>query len=126
MARNCSPDEISPEFPEKLKKARVLKGLTQGQLALKIGADTQRISKYERGVAAPTTAILIKLAEALEVTTDYLIRNGDNNPVFSIADPELLERFQHINELPEGDQTVLLSVIDAFIKKRRFESLAAS
>ena len=63
---------------------------------------------------------------ALDVTTDYLIRDGDNNPVSSIADPELLERFQHISELPEGDQTVLLSVIDAFIKKRRFESLAAS
>jgi transcriptional regulator with XRE-family HTH domain len=126
MARNCAPDEISPEFPEKLKRARVLKGLTQGQLARKIGADTQRISKYERGVAAPTTAILIKLAEALDVTTDYLIRDGGNNPVSSIADPEILERFQHISELPEGDQTVLLSVIDAFIKKRRFESLAAS
>jgi transcriptional regulator with XRE-family HTH domain len=126
MARNSAPDEISPEFPEKLKKARIVKGLTQGQLARKIGADTQRVSKYERGVAAPTTALLVKLAEALDVTTDYLIRGGATSPASSIADPELLERFQHISDLPEQDQTVLISVIDAFIKKRRFESVAAS
>ena len=33
MARNSLPDEIAPEFGDKLKQARVAKGLTQGQLA---------------------------------------------------------------------------------------------
>lgn len=51
---------ISPELSEKLKQARKQKGLTQGQLAQKIGADIQRISKYERGVLIPTTGIYSK------------------------------------------------------------------
>ena len=51
---------ISAKFPEKLKSARQQKGFTQGQLAQRVGSDSQRISKYERGVMVPTTAILIK------------------------------------------------------------------
>lgn len=125
MARNCAPDEISEDFAAKLKRARQLKGFTQGQLAQKIDADIQRISKYERGVMVPTTAILVKLAEALEVTTDYLIRDGESNPNGAIHDPELLDRFRDITELPEEDRGILLALIDAFVKKRRFEQLAA-
>jgi transcriptional regulator with XRE-family HTH domain len=91
-----------------------------------VGADTQRISKYERGVLVPTTGILLKLAEALAVTVDYLIRSGENNPVGAIGDPELLERFRHVSELPEEDQNVVLTLIDALVKKQRLEQLAAS
>jgi transcriptional regulator with XRE-family HTH domain len=36
---------IPPDLAEKLKQARKQKGLTQRQLAKKIGADIQRISK---------------------------------------------------------------------------------
>jgi transcriptional regulator with XRE-family HTH domain len=126
MARNSSPDEISPQFSAKLKRARQLKGLTQGQLAQKIDADIQRISKYERGVAAPTTGILVKLADALDVTTDYLIRDGESQPAAAVRDPDLLQRFVEVDILPERDREVLLTLLDAFIKKHRFEMLAAS
>lgn len=126
MARNSSPDEITTQFPEKLKRARQLKDLTQAQLAHKVGADVQRISKYERGVMVPTTAILVRLADALGVTMDYLLRNGDREPAGAVRDPELLERVIEIDGLPEHDRQVLLTLIDAFIKKHRFEELAAS
>ena len=126
MARNSAPADIDPEFPQKLRRARQLKGLTQGQLARKVGADIQRISKYERGILVPTTGILLKLAEALEVTVDFLIRSGDNNPAGAIGDPELLERFRHVTELPKQEQGVVLTLIDALVKKQRLEELAAS
>lgn len=41
---------LSRDFPKKLKALRTKKGWSQGQLGNKIGADLQRISKYERGV----------------------------------------------------------------------------
>jgi len=52
--------------------------LTQGQLAQKIAADIQRISKYERGVLIPTTGIIVKLSNTLDVSLDYLLKNGKN------------------------------------------------
>ena len=56
---------------EKIKKYRILKGLTQKELGLAVGfsaatADS-RIRKYERDLIAPKDDIRIKLAKALEV-----------------------------------------------------------
>jgi len=113
-----------PDLPEKLKQARKQKGLTQGQLAKKIGADIQRISKYERGVLIPTTEIAVKLSDALEVSLDYLLKNDENRVTGKIRDTELIDQFIQVDTLPEKDRHILKVLLEAFIKKHRFEELA--
>lgn len=115
---------ISSDFPEKLRSIRKQKGLTQGQLAKRIGADIQRVSKYERGVIIPTTEIMVKIADALEVSIDYLLRNGKNRVLGKIKDTELIDQFTQIDTLPDKDRLVLKALLEAFIKKHRFEELA--
>lgn len=115
-----------PDFPEKLTQARKRKGLTQGQLARLTGTDSQRISRYERGVLVPTTAILIKLADALDVSLDYLLREAEARAVGTIRDTALLDQFAQIDSLPEQDKQLVKGLLDAFIKKRKFEMLAHS
>ena len=113
-------------LPEKLKLARKQKGFTQRQLAKRTGSDSQRISKYERGVLVPTTAILIKLADALEVSLDYLLRDAEDRPVGKIRDTVLLDQFTQIDSLAENDKQLVKGLLDAFIKKSKFEMLAHS
>lgn len=125
MARNSSPADIAPDFADKLKRARQVKGLTQGQLAHRVGADVNRISKYETGAMVPPTGMLVKLADVLEVTTDYLIRGGENRPAAQVGDPELLNQFRQLETLPAQDRQVLKILIDAFLKKKRLEELMA-
>ena len=115
---------IPPDLAEKLKQARKQKGLTQGQLAKKIGADIQRISKYERGVLIPTTEIMVKLSDALDVSLDYLLKNGKNRVAGKIRDTELIDQFVQVDTLPEKDRHILKALLEAFIKKHRFEELA--
>lgn len=115
-----------PDFHEKLTQARKQKGLTQGQLARLTGTDSQRISKYERGVLVPTTAILIKLADALDVSLDYLLREAEGRAVGKIRDTALLDQFTQIDSLPEKDKQLVKGLLDAFIKKSKFELLAHS
>lgn len=117
---------ITSRFPEKLKLARKQKGFTQGQLAKRTGSDSQRISKYERGVLVPTTAILIKLADALEVNLDYLLRDPEDRAVGKIRDTVLLDQFTQIDSLAENDKQLVKGLLDAFIKKSKFEMLAHS
>lgn len=126
MPRNSAPDQIDPQFGVKLRQARQLKKLSQGQLAQRIGADVHRISKYERGASVPPTAMLVKLADVLDVTTDYLIRGGENRPINAVKDPDLLNRYLQIDTLSKQDRQVLLTLIDAFLKKKRLEELMAS
>lgn len=92
---------VSPELADKLKQARKQKGLTQGQLAQKTGADIQRISEYERAVLVPTTKIMVKLYDALDVSLDYLLKNGKNRVTGKVKDAELVDQFIQVDALKE-------------------------
>ncbi|MES1049085.1 helix-turn-helix transcriptional regulator [Bacillus thuringiensis] len=57
----------------RLKEARKNKKLTQEELAHKVGTKKSTISNYENEYSAPSNRMLGKLADALGVTSDYLI-----------------------------------------------------
>lgn len=61
-------DKLQPEFAviRAIIKARVSKGVTQKDLAEKIGTKQSVISRLESGKANPTLAFLKKLAKALD------------------------------------------------------------
>ena len=56
-------DRLQPEFA--LIRARIERGLTQGQLAKKVGTKQSVISRLESGRANPSIAFLKRLAQAL-------------------------------------------------------------
>lgn len=114
---------LSPDFPSKLRSLRKSRGWSQGQLAQKIGADLQRISKYERGVIWPTMELMVKIAKVFDVSVDFLIRDDKHAAVGKIKNQKLLNQLEEINNLPEKDQDTVVSFLDAFIKRRKFEEL---
>ena len=111
-------------LPDKLKKLRQGRGLSQGQLGNKLGVNVQLISKYERGVVCPPTNMVVKIASEFNVSLDYLLRDEANVAINKIKSRELLKHIEEIEQLPEEDQQVLTSLLDAFIKKYKFEQLA--
>ena len=117
---------LSKDFPEKLRVLRKNKGWSQGQLGKKIGADLQRISKYERGVMLPTMELMVRIAKAFDVSVDFLIRDDKESAVGKIKNQKLLEQLEAINNLPEENLETVVSFLDAFIKRRRFEELVHS
>ncbi|MCR3955101.1 MAG: helix-turn-helix domain-containing protein [Gudongella sp.] len=58
---------------ERIRKLRGEKGLTVENLAEKIGCDKRTIHRYENNQYIPESTLLIKLACAFNVTTDYLL-----------------------------------------------------
>ena len=58
---------------KELIDARTRKGITQAELAEKIGVGRALISKYENGMISPTIAQLQKISDALEVPLIRLI-----------------------------------------------------
>lgn len=58
---------------DKLKALRKAKGLTQVQVAERIGVSKAVISSYEVSGRSPSYDILIKLAYLYNVSTDYLL-----------------------------------------------------
>ena len=60
-------------FGEQLKKARKACKLTQTELGEKIGTDKTAVSRYESNERQPDVKTLKKIAEALDVSPDYLL-----------------------------------------------------
>lgn len=61
------------KFPERLKELRIEKNLSQGKLGEFLAVDHRTISNWEKGTRQPDFDMLIKIAEVLEETTDYLL-----------------------------------------------------
>ena len=65
-------------FRHRLKSAREAAQLTQNDLGIKAGGVAQtEISRYENGDYEPGLTRLRALADALEVTADYLLGRSD-------------------------------------------------
>lgn len=59
-------------FTERLKELRKKKGLKQQEIAELLGVKRNTYSDWENGKTEPSFENLIKLADLLEVTLDYL------------------------------------------------------
>ena len=60
-------------FSERLKAARLVRGLSQGDLAELSGLKPAAVSHFETGQRTPSLNNLIRLADALDVSADYLL-----------------------------------------------------
>ena len=84
-----------------------------------------QIGRYEEKGAQPSADILAKLANALEVKSDYLM-NGTSDDLAnsSLTDKELLNQFKMIEKMTEEKKSVVKIFLDAFITKDKIKQLA--
>ena len=63
---------ISNVFPQRLKELRQKKGLTQQEIADLVHVNRVTYTNWEKGKREPNFEIVIKLADLLEVSVDWL------------------------------------------------------
>ena len=64
-------------FIERLKQLREAKNLTQLRLAMELNVSQETISVYEIGKAVPPAEMLVKLADTLDTSVDYILGRTD-------------------------------------------------
>jgi transcriptional regulator with XRE-family HTH domain len=113
-------------FAQRLKKARTDKGLSQTELGSLAGIHYTQIGRYENKGAQPSADVLSKLANALGVSSDYL-NNGSTDELAenTLNDKELLNQFKAIEKMTDNDKSVVKTLIDAFITKKKIQQLAS-
>ena len=89
----------STAFPERLRIARTTRGLSQEALADRASLQPSAISHFETSNRKPSFDNLRRLADALSVTTDYLIGRVDE--MEDVATAERIHR--HMNQLTGAD-----------------------
>ena len=63
-------------FQERLRAQREAKGMTQAELAARLGVSKSAVGNYETGVSMPREDVLLRLFAALEVEPNYLFQDS--------------------------------------------------
>jgi transcriptional regulator with XRE-family HTH domain len=117
-------EEEEPTTPQARPNLRAppygyARGLTQVELAERLGITQSFVSKYERGDLRLHGALIVKLAAALRVSTDELLGVDHMQPAVrpTIKDRRLWRRISAIDKLSKRDRQALLRTLDAFLSK---------
>jgi transcriptional regulator with XRE-family HTH domain len=104
--------EVEVDFGERLASLRQERGLTQAELAGRVGVHPSQVHRYEAGSAEPTLGVLRGLALALQVSTDSLVFADD---VTDLVEPRMRRAFENAAHLSEHEQAVVAELIEAFV-----------
>ena len=97
---------------DKIAELRKRKNWSQADLAKAVEASRDIIGKYERNENSPSIEMAVKIADAFDVTIDYLIGNGKH----AAYDKDVIERIEDIQALDTTTRATLFNVIDTFLR----------
>ena len=109
------------DFGARLRGIRKKKGLTQIQLAEKMGVTHRAITYYEGEATNPSIQFLEQAAKALGVPQALLLgldTKAEVQEVPNVIKP-LRIRLGKLQALPKKDQEALVAVLDGFLLKNK-------
>ena len=104
------------QFRKRLVKIRGLRDLTQTELASRAGMMPAAISQFESGTRVPAFDSLVKMADALNITVDYLI--GRNHKPIA-AGPSVDKLMRHAEQLPTYELDMLTNLAKILANKNQ-------
>lgn len=108
-----------PKFGERLRDLRQAKGMTQQELAGRVGVSRRAIAYYESEGNTPIVSNLPKVAGALGVSLEELLGIKKIRP--DKQDPgtkKLWKKFQQVRALPERDQRAIIRMINSLVRSQ--------
>jgi transcriptional regulator with XRE-family HTH domain len=113
------------DFAKRLRLLRIQRELSQTDLGALAKIHYTHIGRYEAGRSIPTSETLKSLANALSVTTDYLMEGATTEIASArLTDRELIQCFQEVERLPDEDKAVVKKLLDAFLAMHQLKGYA--
>ena len=101
-------------FGKRLAEVRKEKKISQDTLAKKIGQHGAVIGRYERDEVKPSIEVAAQIANALDISLDYLVGNTN-----LLLDKTTIKRIQDIQQLDNENKNHLFAMMDAFLRDYR-------
>jgi transcriptional regulator with XRE-family HTH domain len=109
----ANPPTPSEIFNDRLKAARELRQLKQSELADRAKLPPSSIAHFEGGSRKPSFDTLRRIANALEVTTDYLLGRVDDPGLAEAGDP----LYRDVGKLSDRDREIAKEFLEMLAKK---------
>jgi transcriptional regulator with XRE-family HTH domain len=113
-------------FGERLNSIRKTRGLTQRDFGKKVNLSNRMISYYESDTQGPPVAVLLKMAEVLNVTASYLLGESPLKITHDETDQTLKKKIEEIKSLARPDQKNVYRLIESLADKSKLEKKIAA
>ena len=107
-----STDPLEPSFADRLRTAREARGLSQSDLARRLGTPPSAIAHFEGDRRKPSFANVRAIARALEVSADYLLGRAPGMEGATTM-------FRNEEKLTTQDREFLQQLIDQMAEKKK-------
>ena len=102
------------ELGLRIKEIRESKGISQRELARRLKLKQSSVSNYESGNREPSLEILVKIANILEVSTDYLLTGKEKEIRLSKKEYQF---FMELFKLIKSNSDTFTSYEDRIIRQ---------
>ncbi|MCH6259225.1 helix-turn-helix domain-containing protein [Puniceicoccaceae bacterium K14] len=117
MNRGRQPKQEAPAFGQRLVSLRQEKGLTQYDLAERLGISRNRVVYYERRCENPSVDFVQKAAEAMNVSVEQLLDKATPITTEKPTPPRIKKLTDRLARLPRNKQSVVLEMLEGFLEK---------
>ena len=108
-----------PPLGERIATLREQAGLSQQQLAERLGVNQQMIAYWERRAATLRPDQLTALADALQISIDQLLGKAAPKVRGSGPSGKMRQTFEAVSRLPRRQQQKIAEVITALVAQHR-------
>jgi len=121
MPKGRPTNEKRPQLGERIAQARIQAGLTQQQLAAKLGTTQRVVTYWEREAVGLRADQLTQLTEVLGVSADYFLGRKNKSRASGPAGKARLI-FERVSQLPRFHQQRILSTVEDMLIAQRAKS----
>lgn len=104
-------------FNERLKEARIACGLTQEQLAIKIGVAKSTVTGYEKGNSEPNMLTVQKIMQTLGIDANFLWQDDMKQSLTTTLNKQELEHIKKYRSLSEYDKETVNGLVNRLSAK---------
>ena len=116
--RGIVTEEGMLELAKRVETFRKQSGITQVDMAEKLGLAQTMVSRLERGEARLHGELIIRFAKIFGISSDELLGIKTKNDTEIMVPRRWVKRMGRIDELPKRDQDALARIIDAFLERQ--------
>lgn len=106
-------------FGQKLTAIRKGLKMSQAELGKVSAINGDIVGKYERDEMKPSIDTAKKLSDALDVSLDYLVGDGE----LIVRDKKTLKRLEDIDKLSDNDKEHIFYTLDNLIKAAKLKTI---
>ena len=106
---------------EHIMLLRKKKKLSQAALGKTANTSGDIIGRYERGIITPSIEVIIKIADALNVSIDFLVGKTTLE-----LDRQTIQRLEDISSLSDDNKNFVIKMIDMAIQNFKTKSAFAT